>query len=71
MNHWVRIGLTILLLAILARVGLTIFTVGLRVVLMFFPLLILVGAGFVVYGLYRHWRRAALRKHASYDILDD
>ncbi|MCX7993143.1 MAG: hypothetical protein N2651_05695 [Fimbriimonadales bacterium] len=72
MNRWVRIGLAILVLAILARVGIAIFAIGLRVVLMLFPLVILVGAGFVVYGLYRHWkRRAALRERESYDMLDD
>ena len=53
MNRWVRLGVAILLLAILLQVGLAIFVVGLRVVLALFPLLILVGAGFVVYGLYR------------------
>jgi len=72
MNRWVRIGLVILALAILARVGLAIFTLGLRVVLALFPLVILVGAGFIVYGLYRHWRRrAALREREYYDMLDD
>jgi|GEM_PF-810702 len=72
MNRWVRIGLAILALAILARVGLSIFTLGLRVVLALFPLVILVGAGFIVYGLYRHWkRRASLREREYYDMLDD
>lgn len=72
MNRWVRIGLAILALAILARVGLSIFTLGLRVVLAIFPLVMLVGAGFIVYGLYRHWkRRSALRKREYYDMLDD
>ncbi|GIV06887.1 MAG: hypothetical protein KatS3mg017_0089 [Fimbriimonadales bacterium] len=72
MNRWVRIGLVILALAILARVGLAIFALGLRVVFAFFPLVILVGAGFVVYGLYRHWRRrAALYQREYYDMLDD
>ncbi|MCS7208997.1 MAG: hypothetical protein NZ874_05430 [Fimbriimonadales bacterium] len=72
MNRWVRIGLAILLLAILARVGLAIFTLGLRLVLMLFPLLILIGAGFVIYGIYRHWRRrAALQERAYYEGLDD
>ena len=41
MNRWVRLGIAILLLAILLRVGLAIFVVGLRVVLALFPLLIL------------------------------
>jgi hypothetical protein len=31
MNRWVRLGIAILLLAILLRVGLAIFVVGLRV----------------------------------------
>lgn len=72
MNRWVRIGLAILLLAMLARFGLAIFALGLRMVLALFPLVILVGAGFVVYGLYRHWkRRAALREREYYEMLDD
>jgi len=70
MNRWVRIGIAILLLAILLRVGLAIFVVGLRVVLALFPLLILVGAGFVVYGLYRYWRRRALEHRAPYELDD-
>ncbi|MFN3690890.1 MAG: hypothetical protein ACK4UU_08210 [Fimbriimonadales bacterium] len=65
MNRWIGIGLAILALAILARVGLSIFTLGLRVLLTLFPLVILVGAGFVVYGLYRHWRR---REREYYDM---
>lgn len=69
MNRWVRLGVVILLLAILLRVGLAIFVVGLRVVLALFPLLILVGAGFVVYGLYRHWRRA-LEHRTPYELDD-
>lgn len=72
MNRWVRIGLAILALAILARFGLTIFALGLRVALAIFPLVMLVGAGFIVYGLYRHWkRRSAPRKLEYYDMLDD
>lgn len=72
MNRWVRIGLAILALAILARFGLAVFALGLRVVLAIFPLVMLVGAGFIVYGLYRHWkRRAALRQREYYDMLDD
>ena len=70
MNRWVRLGIAILLLAILLRVGLAIFVVGLRVVLALFPLLILVGAGFVVYGLYRYWRWRALEHRAPYELDD-
>ncbi|MCS6923318.1 MAG: hypothetical protein NZM10_02975 [Fimbriimonadales bacterium] len=72
MNRWVRLGIAILVLAILARVGLAIFALGLKLVQMMFPLVILIGAGFVVYGLYRHWRRrAALRKQEYYDMWED
>ncbi len=67
MNRWVRIGLAILALAILARVGLAIFALGLRVLLALFPLVILVGAGFVVYGLYRHWRRRTQLREQTYN----
>jgi uncharacterized membrane protein len=70
MNRWVRIGIAILLLAILLRVGLAIFVVGLRVVMALFPLLILVGAGFVVYGLYRYWRRRLVEHRAPYELDD-
>ena len=70
MNRWVRLGVAILLLAILLRIGLAIFVVGLRVVLALFPLLILVGAGCVVYGLYRYWRRRALEHRAPYELDD-
>lgn len=70
MNRWVRLGVAVLLLAILLRVGLAIFVVGLRVVLALFPLLILAGAGFVVYGLYRNWRRRALERRAPYELDD-
>ncbi|MFN4032011.1 MAG: hypothetical protein ACK4ME_00055 [Fimbriimonadales bacterium] len=72
MNRWVRLGIAILALAILARVGLGVFTVGLRVLLALFPIVVLVGAGFVVYGLYRNWlRRAPLRTCDYRDMLDD
>ena len=70
MNRWVRLGIAILLLAILLRVGLAIFVVGLRVVLALFPLLILVGAGFVVYGLYRYWHRRLVEHRAPYELDD-
>jgi uncharacterized membrane protein YidH (DUF202 family) len=71
-NRWVRIGLAILVLAMLARFGLAIFALGLRVALALFPFVILVGAGLVLYGLYRHWkRRAALRERDYFKMLDD
>jgi len=70
MNRWVRIGIAILLLAILLRVGLAIFVVGLRVVMALFPLLILIGAGFVVYGLYRYWRLRLVEHRAPYELDD-
>lgn len=72
MNRWVRLGIAIIAVAILAKVGLHIFALGLRVAFMLYPLLILIGAGFVLYGLYRHWRRRiAQREKAYYDMLDD
>lgn len=71
MNKWIRIGIAILLLVILLRVGFAILGLAMRLVSLFFPILILIGAGFVVYGIIRHLQRRALRHRSEYPPLED
>lgn len=72
MNRWVRIGLVILAAVILLQVGLGVLVLGLRLISAFFPLLMLIGAGFILYGLIQHWRRRLKRRERVYhDLLED
>jgi len=72
MNRWVRIGLIILAMVILLQVGLGVLVLGLRLISAFFPLLMLIGVGLILYGLIQHWRhRLKRREHAYHDLLED
>ncbi|CUU10009.1 MAG: hypothetical protein N2045_13200 [Fimbriimonadales bacterium] len=71
MNQWVRLGLAVLIVVLLLSVGLRILSVAIALVRFFFPLLVLVGAGLILYGLIRHFRARALRSRNGYPPLED
>ncbi|GBC93363.1 hypothetical protein HRbin15_01854 [bacterium HR15] len=71
MNRYVRLGLLILLTVLLLRFAFGVLALAMRLVSLLFPLLMLVGAGLVVYGLVRHFQRRQLRSRASHRELED
>lgn len=71
MNQWVRLGLAVLIVVLVLNIGFRILAVAMGLVRLFFPLLMLVGAGFIVYGLVRHFRARALRNRNGYPPLED
>jgi len=71
MNRYVRLGLLILLGVLLLRVAFSLLSLAMRLVSLLFPLLMLVGAGLVVYGLIRHLQRQRLGARASHRELED
>jgi len=71
MNRYVRLGILILLGVLLLRVAFGVLSLTMRLVSLLFPLLILVGAGLIVYGIIRHLQRQRLSARASRDELDD
>ncbi len=71
MNRYVRLGLLILLAVVLLQVAFRVLAIAMRLVAMLFPLLLLVGAGLIVYGLIRHWQHAHLQSPLSRRELED
>jgi Flp pilus assembly protein TadB len=71
MNRYVRLGLFILLAVLLLRVAFGVLSLAMRLVAMLFPLLMLVGAGLVVYGIVRHLQRQQLRARNTQRELED
>ncbi len=71
MNRYVRIGLLILLGVLLLRVAFGVLSLAMRLVSLLFPLLMLVGAGLVVYGLVRYFQNRELNARASHRELED
>jgi|FaiFalFF_MnMetaG_3_1042247.scaffolds.fasta_scaffold00715_2 hypothetical protein len=71
MNRYVRLGILILLGVLLLRVAFGVLSLAMRVVSLLFPLLMLVGAGLVVYGIIRHYRRQRVGARAFWDEQED
>lgn len=72
MNRYVRLGLLILLGVLLLRVAFGVLSLTMRLVAMLFPLLMLVGAGLVVYGLIRYLQQnRELNASGSHRELED
>jgi len=71
MNRYVRLGLLILLTVLLLRVAFGVLSLAMRLVAMLFPLLMLVGAGLVVYGLVRYFQRQRLHAPTAHRELED
>lgn len=71
MNQWVRLGLAVLIVVLLLATGFRILLLAIGLVRLFFPLLILVGAGLIVYGLVRHFQARALNRRNGYPPLED
>jgi hypothetical protein len=71
MNRYVRLGILILLGVLLLRVTFGVLSLAMRVVSLLFPLLMLVGAGLVVYGMIRHYRRQRVGARAFWDEQED
>ncbi len=71
MNRWVRIGVAILIGVLLLRFSFVVLGVAMRLVSLLFPLLMLIGAGFVVYGIYRYLQKQSRNKARTYDPFDD
>ncbi|MCS7066644.1 MAG: hypothetical protein NZL85_10300 [Fimbriimonadales bacterium] len=71
MNRYVRLGLLILLGVLLLRVAFSVLSLAMRLVSLLFPLLMLLGAGLVVYGLIRHFQRQRLNARATQHELED
>ncbi|MFQ3611544.1 MAG: hypothetical protein SNJ72_08635 [Fimbriimonadales bacterium] len=70
MNRWVRIGVAILIGVLLLRFSFVVLGLAMRLVSLLFPLLMLIGAGFVVYGIYRYLQKRATQARL-HDSLDD
>jgi threonine/homoserine/homoserine lactone efflux protein len=71
MNRYVRLGILILLGVLLLRVAFGVLALAMRLVSLLFPLLMLVGAGLIVYGIIRHFRRQRLGARTSRHELED
>lgn len=71
MNQWVRLGLAVLIVVLVLNIGFRILGAAMGLVRLFFPLLMLVGAVLIVYGLVRHLRTRALRGRNGYPPLED
>ncbi len=70
MNRWVRTGVAILIGVLLLRFSFVVLGLAMRLVSLLFPLLMLMGAGFVVYGIYRYLQKRSA-KARLYDPMDD
>ncbi len=71
MNRYVRLGILILLGVLLLRVAFGVLSLAMRLVSLLFPLLMLVGAGLIVYGIIRHFQRQRVGTRSSWDDLED
>lgn len=71
MNRYVRLGLLILLGVLLLRVAFGVLSLAMRLVSLLFPLLMLVGAGLVIYGLIRHYQRRRLNARIARHELEE
>lgn len=70
MNSWVRLGLVVILGVFLLRFAFGVLTGAMALIKVLFPVVLVVGAGLVVYGLIKGTGRRSLDKgHRGY--LDD